>query len=716
MYEIKMLGAVGREQKHCYTPKIVEISRSNVRRSTMATRFTGIFIAVMSIALSVQAIAGGNNTGVSTQSTWLTFSPDSLVFDTTCGVRVCKTVTIKNISPKIIDNIRTDSTLQKPFNINGSIKSKTLGVSESTSVSVCFDATKPLFAQDTLHVFADVRDPFNLAMLFDVSNSMGDPVSNKDKTTRLTAAKSAGNKFLDAIYKSVRTTPDTCAVFSFAGTNTFTVNRDFTTNKQLLSTSIASLILHNGTCLYNGVSLSSKRLAVRKNPVLVVLSDGANNGCGAVDTENSCIQDAINAGVKVYVIGIVDITDRNEQSYISILRNIATKTGGKLYTAVTTAEIDAAYADIIARLGAEEEFIIPMSGKASGANIKITPASIAFDSVKIGDERCATVTVKNMGTAAGNVTPDMLIPANNNFVIANQSELQLGLLQPDSSFSYQVCFRPTRLRTHLWNGSQILNPCYTASQQMLQGVGYDSIVVRMNTDVTAKPSDFLPIPIQLLNAVPQEYGVDSVRFTVAYNSTLLDTATVPVSTYNASANTLSTIRLYSTRFSTDTMFVDYLLKGTSLLQPTPDSTLLNLQYKMLSPSVMQSQLTLTNIQFADGNPKVGIIQPAIVRVDPTCFQDKRLFGTASLRLSPQTSYLVQSQTPTLSIDYTATTLTEATVSLYNLLGKNIQTTTEVFEVGTNTKHLSLHTLTPGSYYVTILHTSGTVLTVPITVY
>ena len=137
---------------------------------------------------------------------------------------------------------------------------------------------------------------------------------------------------------------------------------------------------------------------------------------------------------------------------------------------------------------------------------------------------------------------------------------------------------------------------------------------------------------------------------------------------------------------------------------------------MLSPSGMQSQLTLTNIQFADGNPKVGIIQPAIVRVDPTCFQDKRLFGTASLRLSPQTSFLVLSQTPTISIDYTATTSTEATVSLYNLLGKNIQTTTELFEEGTNTKHLSLHTLTPGSYYVTILPTSGTVLTVPITVY
>jgi len=664
------------------------------------------------------------NSGIGTrlqspQATFITIAPDTVRFDTSCGVRACKTITITNTSKQVIDRIRTDSSLQKPFQLQGAITSTSLGIGNSTQLTICYDATSVNTAKDTLHLWADIRDPFNLAMLFDVSGSMDFAVSSKDGTRRIKAATTAGNNFLNKIYAVNRTTPDTVAVFSFSANNrsrsNFKVDQNFTTTKSLLISAVNLLNPSGGTCLFNAIDSASKRLRLRKNPILILLSDGENKDCSETDTETSCIAAAKNAGVTVYVIGIVDSTVGINKSFVASLRKIATSTGGKLYTAVTASELDKAYADLIDKLSADEEFTVPIFGKAGGANIQISPASVSFDSVKVGDERCTIITVTNKGTSPGNVTPDMLIPSTGDFIITNQLPIKFGKLLPDSSFTYELCFRPTRLRNHSWKGTTILNPCYTASQQTMQGTGYDSIIVRMNTDVMVKPGDYIPIPIQLLNSVPAEYRVDSLMFTVAYNSTLLDTASVPVSSNNTSSAPLSSIRLYSTRFAGDTMFVDYTLKGQSLNQPTPDSTLLNLQFKMLNPSVMQSNVTLTSLRFADGNPKVGIIQPAVVRVDPTCFQAKRLFNTSGLRFVQQTSYLVQSSNPTITLTSIAKQNTQTSITMFSILGEAVYQRIEIIPEGTHETTITLPSVAIGTYYL-VVQQSGEFISIPVTVY
>ena len=194
----------------------------------------------------------------------------------------------------------------------------------------------------------------DIVISLDISGSM---LARDFTPDRITAAKDVATKFI------VDRKTDRIGLVVFAG-ESFTqspITTDHATLINLLN-QIESGMINDGTAIGNGLATAVARLkeSKAKSKVVILLTDGVNNSGQVAPATAAGLAKSL--GVKVYTIGVGtegtapypaydawgNITFQQAKVEIDedILREIATKTGGKYYRATSNEKLKAIYAEI----------------------------------------------------------------------------------------------------------------------------------------------------------------------------------------------------------------------------------------------------------------------------------------------------------------------------------------------------------------------------------
>lgn len=602
--------------------------------------------------------------------------PTPIDFDTTlCGTTKCFELSIKNIGNGVARILDIVGGLAQPFRLIPPPKA-TLSPDSSVSFTLCYSPEQVDSVDNaTLRLRVDTRQSINVALLFDESDSMKEPIGFNDQTRKVVAAREAGSSFIDELlFDEPHNVADTAGVFAFSDKGldgTFRILQNFSVDKLRLKNSFASLSPRSSTCLYYSIIEAIKLLRVRTNPTLIVLSDGQDS-CSLVKLPLQAVIDtARSAGVRVFIIAVLDIAETKLEQYKKLMQQLGDSTGGRAFFTYSSSEIRQAYSAIAAEMSKNASLYIPIRGRGTVPQVQISPLPLDFDSVRIHQTRCLPATIHNTGATPLFINPAQLAINAEDFSIDTTS-LHGIFVRPFDSTSFSLCFRPTKLRLQKAEGLQRFSSCAAAAQFRVQGAGYDSLTIALNTRLVAKPGDKLELPLQLLDSLWADYGVDSLFFTVDYHSSLLDTLAPYVKTEGTSSASMKAITSVATSFQGDTMSVHYALRGTTLRQATAQGELLRLSYAMLNPGVMGSDLRLRNVRFADGNPRVGVVQPARVNLDSSCFAASRLLDTRKRRGVNITNLLLSADN-TAQLFFQTEENTKLRLSVYTLLGNSIHT-------------------------------------------
>jgi len=210
------------------------------------------------------------------------------------------------------------------------------------------------------------RDGIGIMMAVDVSGSMRalDLSQNNHELTRLDAVKQVFEQFVLGGKGLAGRNDDAIGLIAFA--RYAETRSPLTLDHQNLVTAASQLEFareaEDGTAIGAGLELALERLAEFKtaSKIAILLTDGESN-IHEID-EETAIEDAQKAGVKVYTIGAgttgiapirVDVGDGRTQlmqTQVSIdeatLRKIADKTGGQYFRATDNASLVSIYAQI----------------------------------------------------------------------------------------------------------------------------------------------------------------------------------------------------------------------------------------------------------------------------------------------------------------------------------------------------------------------------------
>jgi Ca-activated chloride channel family protein len=221
------------------------------------------------------------------------------------------------------------------------------------------------------------RDGIAIMMAVDISGSMRalDLSEGNRELTRLAAVKQVFERFVIGGKKLPGRVDDAIGLVAFA--RYADTRSPLTLDHGNLATAARQLEFapedEDGTAIGAGLELAVQRLIEfdSRSKVIILLTDGESN-VHDID-EDTAIDDAVKAGIKVYTIGAgtngvapirVDVGDgetRLMQTQVSIdettLRKIADKTGGQYFRATDNASLQRIYAQIdkLERTTMEEE-------------------------------------------------------------------------------------------------------------------------------------------------------------------------------------------------------------------------------------------------------------------------------------------------------------------------------------------------------------------------
>lgn len=187
----------------------------------------------------------------------------------------------------------------------------------------------------------DSSTRLSIAILLDRSSSMRRfPNNDPDPdSTKIRAAKAAIRTFLDLL--GFR---DEAAIFSFTTSpifwqHIFTVEHDFSTDKDALKGSLAPIVADGSTRLWEAIIDAVDLLRVRPGrKALIVVTDGKNRFGNFYRT--TAFQRAVDEGIPVYPIGIGDDID------MGALSSLASTTGGSFYPAPDAADLEAIFSQL----------------------------------------------------------------------------------------------------------------------------------------------------------------------------------------------------------------------------------------------------------------------------------------------------------------------------------------------------------------------------------
>jgi Ca-activated chloride channel family protein len=189
-------------------------------------------------------------------------------------------------------------------------------------------------AEQKIASFSAEETPFAAAILLDTSGSM---------ETRLTLGRGAAIRFLDGLRDE-----DVAAVYNFDSKvqqiSDFSPGRD-------LPPKAFGLKTRNQTVLNDAVLQAALDLGKReeRRRAILVLSDGGENFSRA--SSDKALDNALQAGATIYAINMGEQGSQRDLAASGILRNFATKTGGRYVDSPGGQALRDAFAEIAQELG-----------------------------------------------------------------------------------------------------------------------------------------------------------------------------------------------------------------------------------------------------------------------------------------------------------------------------------------------------------------------------
>ncbi len=189
-------------------------------------------------------------------------------------------------------------------------------------------------AEQKISTFSAEETPFAAAILLDTSGSM---------ETRLTLGRGAAIRFLDGLRDE-----DVAAVYNFDAK--VEQIQDFSPGRDLPAKAFA-LKTRNQTALNDAVLQASTDLGKReeKRRAIIILSDGGENYSRA--SSDKALDNALHSGVTIYAVNMGIQGSQRDIVASGILRNFASKTGGRYVDSPGGQELRDAFAEIAEELG-----------------------------------------------------------------------------------------------------------------------------------------------------------------------------------------------------------------------------------------------------------------------------------------------------------------------------------------------------------------------------
>lgn len=184
----------------------------------------------------------------------------------------------------------------------------------------------------------NIKQPLAIVISVDTSGSMG----GKKTPTPLQNAVQAANVFIESLSPQ-----DQIAVVGFA--NAPYVVQEFTSDKELLKSKLASLSPGGQTTMYDGIVKAIELLKNRsERKILVLITDGRDTGDGQFDFVSS-INEASRWSIPVYPIGFGEVDSKE-------LGKMATLTGGGAQISPDSLGIQSAFNTVLQIL--REQYLI----------------------------------------------------------------------------------------------------------------------------------------------------------------------------------------------------------------------------------------------------------------------------------------------------------------------------------------------------------------------
>jgi hypothetical protein len=620
---------------------------------------------------------------------------DPTNFDTTlCGTTKCRQITFRNVGDALL-TVQSIQNLSFPF--SGAFSAPfQLAPGQGRSFEACYSpTTAPVIDSQRVTVEANGRVPLSIAMIFDTSGSMSIndfmDMQTGETIRRIDAANRAGRQFVSKLVDTLGIR-DEAAIFRYssgsAPTFGFFQKTSFTSNRGDLIAAIPTSI-GGGTCTFQAVRQTLEQIRTRNiagRRVIVLLSDGDDGNCGGL-TLSTLLAEAVNPDpVRIFTIGIGNgITANGRQS----LQNLADGTGGRFFSATTVQGLLAVYDSIATLLSQNvQSQSFSVRGRAVAPVMVVNPASVDFDSVRVGTSRCLPVTITNTGDAplvvsnVSGLTPpfSMQIPA-------------IPTIEPGASTTVDFCFTPERLRVQSGNITFAYNSCTSPQEQLaLRGVGYDSVAIALIDSFTAKPGSMIQVPVYLRGTIPASYEVGELRFAVAFNKTMLFPADQPFVT-DGTLSSVMPIGTHLREFGDSTLVVTYTLRGGTLVNPAPEGILVRLNFLVLHGNAMVTPIRLIEASLADGNPKTGLVTPGRFTADSICYQEQRLIDASERIGGVIRKVALLGADPVAMVSYQVMTPATVRLGLYDATGREIERAVDgwrengEFEAAINTAEL-----------------------------
>jgi len=630
----------------------------------------------------------------------LQITPNEIAFDTAmCGREKCIHVEFRNIGSDLVTIRSVETPPAAPF--TGTIPVGAIPVGETREFNLCYQPMEvpKADAQDVV-IRADTRQSLSVGVLFDVSGSMSQRISGSE--SRMQAAREAGVIFIDQLINDPqRNVVDRAQIMSFSNpASSFTIISPFTTNRAGSKQAINNLTPDGATCLYQSVISAVNAIKDEPNPVLVLLSDGADAGCDVTRWLPEVVSAIQSSKVRMFVIGI-----EPEPRFADTLRSMAAAGSGIATFVRTREELTNAFIEISKQLSQNITVRIPLKGVSVAPLLKIVPETIEFDSVKVGEEKCVNITIVNEGTAPLVFNDAVFAGMGSQFTVRN---LPVAALQPGTAgVTFQMCFTPTALRSQQALVELDYNTCRQQIDLKPHGIGYDSVTLVIDNPINvAKIGDTVRVPIILEETVPAHYGIDSLEFTVEYDPTVLNgLGPNPTESYLT--------KTFVSQVTSDNFFPDVarstsVFHGGTLVNDVPATLMSVLEFEALRGSATFSDVKLISARFADGNPRVGIKGSSRVNIDTVCFLPQRLIDASARRFDAHILKVVLDRTGSAAnVMFTQDHASDVQLAIYDQLGRRVvQTQPGYFEQGEHTITVASNGLRQGVYFVCITTTSG----------
>lgn len=178
-----------------------------------------------------------------------------------------------------------------------------------------------------IRVFEATTDALSCALLLDTTGSMRDAIP---------VLRNAGRNLIDALRPG-----DAVGVYSFA--EQLIPLQEMTTDRAAARHALVRLRAGGRTALFDAVS--ELALTMERNPgkkVIIVLTDGGDNA--SVLTRQSAAERARKAGIPIFAVAEGDALKDNAPA--NLLRRLAETTGGHMYKAPHSKDVEKIFLDI----------------------------------------------------------------------------------------------------------------------------------------------------------------------------------------------------------------------------------------------------------------------------------------------------------------------------------------------------------------------------------